>query len=370
MKKYIDRIKKKIASFTWLDDVQYVYLLSGIVFFVALILIVWFGVGYVQQFVHRNDGFDGVISPKKAQQDEVPCDYRRLLDGVCVDQPKEIHPRLTAVMIENSSDAWPLDGLADAQVVYEAPVEGDIPRFMAIYAQDAQVDRAGPVRSARPYFLDWVSEYRGAMYMHVGGSPEALDQLKTYKDIIDVNEFYRGWYFWRDKKRKMPHNTFTSSDLWNQSWEKIKTTERVSYSPWIFEPTETCTDACAEDISIGFGAGRYTANWEYTSSTKQYQRSQGRKTQRDASGEEIFADTIIIQSMEMEVIDDIGRKNITTIGSGKVVVLRAGHAIEGTWVKESRTGRTHFYDENKRQITLQPGKIWIEIVPVGAVVSW
>ena len=53
-----------------------------------------------------------------------------------------------AVKIENSPLARPQAGLNDADIVYEEPVEGGITRFIALY-QCADVDRLGPVRSAR-----------------------------------------------------------------------------------------------------------------------------------------------------------------------------------------------------------------------------
>src|SRR5436190_597458 len=66
--------------------------------------------------------------------------------------------RPLGVMIENHEESRPQSGLSFADVVYEAVAEGGITRFMAVYyCQDAPV--VGAVRSARTYFLDFISEY-------------------------------------------------------------------------------------------------------------------------------------------------------------------------------------------------------------------
>src|SRR3972149_3726172 len=74
------------------------------------------------------------------------------------------------IMIENHEDSRPQSGLSGADIIYEAVAEGGITRFLAMYyCQDAGI--VGPVRSARTYFVDFVSEYGSfPLYVHVGGA--------------------------------------------------------------------------------------------------------------------------------------------------------------------------------------------------------
>ena len=67
-----------------------------------------------------------------------------------------------AVMIPSDSEPY---GLSQASVVYEAAVEFDIPRYLAIFEQ-VQAEQIGPVRSARPYFVDWACPY-GPLFVHL-----------------------------------------------------------------------------------------------------------------------------------------------------------------------------------------------------------
>ena len=84
--------------------------------------------------------------------------------------------RPIAVMIDNHKDAWPQAGLQDAYMVYEIVVEGGETRLMALF-KGVNVDKIGPVRSARHYFLDYAME-NDAIYVHFGQSPQAESDIK------------------------------------------------------------------------------------------------------------------------------------------------------------------------------------------------
>ena len=55
-------------------------------------------------------------------------------------------------MIDDQSAARPQSGLNAAAVVWQAPAEGGIPRYMAIF-QERLPEELGPVRSARYYYI-------------------------------------------------------------------------------------------------------------------------------------------------------------------------------------------------------------------------
>ncbi len=170
---------------------------------------------------------------KEEEKKETKCEncQRRNIDGIYVNSEKS-NPPLVAVMIDNHFGARPPCGLNLAKLVYEAEVEGNFTRYMAIFNTTDTIEKIGPVRSARPYFLDWAREL-GATYAHCGGSPEALVQIKK-ENIINMNEFYDGAYFWRTNEKKAPHNILTSSKNINKfiENEKIPTKEFI---PWQFK---------------------------------------------------------------------------------------------------------------------------------------
>ena len=65
--------------------------------------------------------------------------------------------RPIAVMIDNHKAALPQGGLNNAYMVYEIIVEGGESRLMALF-KGQNLEKIGPVRSSRHYFLDYALE--------------------------------------------------------------------------------------------------------------------------------------------------------------------------------------------------------------------
>lgn len=293
----------------------------------------------------------------------VDCEYRSTLNGACVASAVAAHQPVVAVMIENHVAARPQSGLAAAEIVYEAPVEGNYSRFMALYPLDASVVKAGPVRSARPYFLDWLAEWPRPLYAHVGGSPDALD-LIVDRTVFDLNEMTRGWYFWRSTDRSAPHNTYISSDLWQKAWVDYKGGTEPARTSWKFSTnSEWCKIDCVNNLKVDFLPPSYAAEWRYSTSTGRYGRWQIEGKHADQDGVHIMADTIVVQKVQEKVLDAVGRLGLATIGEGEAMVFSRGGVQVGRWRKSSLAAQTEWIDANGAPMTLAPGKIWIELVP-------
>lgn len=341
-----------------------------ILFFLVAFFSVGFGIFIFLKM--KNTSSSGnemqIGSPSPSITVTTDCPYKSFLNGICVSDSKAQQENIVAVMVENHNDAQPLAGVSQASIIYEAPVEGNIPRWLALFPMSSEVDKVGPVRSARPYYLDWVSEYGDAMYLHVGGSAEALEKIKTF-DIFDINEFYFGNVaFWRATNRFAPHNTYTSGKMWRPTFEKEHVwRDEGKYSSWNFGEVTPCdvtsSTACVQNISFSFVSGVYDIVWKYNAETEQYERWQNGRMQKDEQGNVLKADTIVVQRVKMEVLDEIGRRKITTIGEGEVRVYSHGQKVSGTWKKSDRHTRTVFLDSQGEEIMLSAGKIWVEVVP-------
>ncbi|MFA6427113.1 MAG: DUF3048 domain-containing protein [Candidatus Magasanikbacteria bacterium] len=359
-----------------IDEVKYLYILAGIVCVVAIGLAGFFGYGVFKNRVSGigNEGA-GLDLPVQAGAENKACKFQRMLDGVCVDSQDKVNPKLVAVMIENHPDARPQSGLSQASIVYEAPVESNYTRFMAIYPVGAEgagrdlpvLSKVGPVRSARPYYLDWVSEHDNIMYMHCGGSPDALEVIDEY-GIFDFNEFYKGGYFWRSQDRYAPHNVYTSSELWNKGWEdygevglgnqKLDVTSTV----WKFEEREKCTTDCVSEFTVSFLPPTYEATWKFNSSTDKYERYQSGMPHADQDGTLITADNVVVIYVKTKVLDSIGRIDMETIGEGEAVVFRDGYQIPAQWYKGSKEEKLQLRDVDFHEMIYKPGKTWVEVV--------
>ena len=277
-----------------------------------------------------------------------------------------------AVVVENYTPIRGQQaGLEEALIVYETLAEGGITRLLAIF-DGAPVEKIGPVRSARPYFVTWASEYRAA-FTHVGGSNEALGDLKKNFRILNIDEFSDFITIWRDNQYLAPHNAYTST-------EKIqKRLEEADYNHPLTTPRFPFKEADAESgaiktVAIDFSLTPYGVKYVYDSVAKAYERFNGGKKHHD-----LKPANVLVQFVDMQVLDDIGRLRLQTSGTGKSIVFRDGQAIEGTWEKDCSINSpdqpasscfTKFFDANGKEIPLNRGQTWIEVVPNGRAVNY
>lgn len=289
--------------------------------------------------------------------------FRRYLDGVLVsEKEKNLFP--FALTIENIVESRPQSGLVKAKLVIEAPVEGGITRLLAFYDGSEDLSEIGPIRSARPYFLDWAAELK-ALYVHVGGSPEALTMIKRL-DILNLNQFFKYWYFWRSNKRYAPHNVYSSTKLLLQAAQDKDLDNQGNFEVWKFKDDLVVEKRPQEvkDIIIDYSTPEYKVEWKYDPQNNSYLRYQAGAPHLEVGGGKIMAKNVIIQFAEVKIIDEEGRRQIKTVSANKALIFRDGQTIVGTWKKEERNTRTKFYDELGQEIEFNAGQTWIELVPV------
>ena len=291
---------------------------------------------------------------------DIPGNYiRRRLDGVYVD-PKEANYYPLAVMIDNDPNARPQTGLARAQIVYEALAEGAITRFMAIFASATSTpDEIGPVRSARPYFVDWAQGYN-ALYAHVGGSPEALAELTTIA-MHNINEFYQGKYFWRAKDRLPPHNVLGSAGELYAYLENLNAYSS-NYRSWQYKDEAPAEERGGQNIEINYNNPLFAVAWQYDKEQNQYRRFMADSPHNDADGTPITTKNIILLKVSSQVVDAQLRRHMQNIGDGKAWYCLDGTCDEGTWKKPSLTEREVIYNAQNEEVKFNTGTTWIEVV--------
>ncbi|PIS42971.1 MAG: DUF3048 domain-containing protein [Candidatus Kerfeldbacteria bacterium CG08_land_8_20_14_0_20_40_16] len=296
----------------------------------------------------------------------------RLLDGFLVDRGSEnIYP--VAVMVENLSTIRPQSGLDQAGVVYEALAEGGITRFLAIYSTNEAIAEIGPVRSARDYYLDWVSEYN-ALYTHCGGSPSALKLIKEY-NLLNLDQIGGDHpYFWRDSSRATAseHTLFTSSELLTYARRDKGIPEEGNFKSWLFKeevslaerPTET------KKITIDYSTFSYKVEYQYDRNNNQYLRFNGGEPHLDfKTQKQLTVKNVIVQYVKTRLADT-SRLSMEAIGEGGALVFQDGEMINATWKKENREARTIFYNSTGEEIKLNSGPTWIEVVPTDRSVEY
>jgi len=264
------------------------------------------------------------------------------------------------VMIENQTSARPQDGLAEADVVYEAMVEGGITRFMAVF-QSELPETAGPIRSCRVVFADIAKEWDGLL-VHFGGP--SVGSYSVYQRFItnDIHQRLDGVKSeigsYTDESRKAPHNKYM---------DVARAQAKYNFTPDVrsFSFTEAiATGDKVTDFTITYNSYNIV-RYKFNASKNIYNRYQnGDLVANRSNRKEVEVSNIIIQTCQQSTYSDSesGHVKIDVIGSGNACIYKNGVKIEGTWKKQSAAARTVYYDKSGNEIPLTPGKTWVQIV--------
>lgn len=323
----------------------------------------------------------GAILAYKIMQDkdnqEVVSEENNVLTAVVEEKEVQIfkgNDRPIAVMIDNHDDAWPQAGLQKAYMVYEIIVEGGETRLMALFKGVDDVEKIGPVRSARHYFIDYAME-NDAIYVHFGESPQASSDIKKYSiaEIDGISE--DGTTFWRVKDKKAPHNAVTSME------NLIKSAKNKNFRMTSSE--ESVLNYVADEVNLEEGQGAVsvtiphsqlqTVKYEYDEENKVYERFARKEAQVDWDTDEpITVKNIIITFCDNYTLSDAenkGRQGLKNIGTFDGYYITNGKAIKIKCIKNARDEKTVYQDLNGNEIDVNDGNTFVHICPTDADVE-
>jgi hypothetical protein len=298
------------------------------------------------------------VKPKAVTTTPVALTVPSTLSGLPVAPAVNQRP-VTAVMVENSTFARPQSGLDQASVVFEAIAEAGITRFMAVY-QDTQPNYIGPVRSARPYYEEWALGF-DASYAHVGGSPEALTDIKSW-NVRDLNQFYNGAAYQRITSRDAPHNVYTSIAALN-SLETSKGYGTSTFTGFLRKADAPSKTPTATSIDFNFSNSTYAAHYDYDAATNSYKRSEGGTPHMELSSTgtltQITPHVVIAMVMPYSLEADNYHSVYQNIGTGAAYVFQDGTVTVGTWTKTSGSSQIVFKTSAGQPLALNAGQTWI-----------
>ena len=347
-----------------------------------------FGIGAGWTLTHHKRAVVAVTTKKATNKKTAPKQIMYSnLSGLPVSDDGVNQRSVTAVMIENSIDARPQSGLSEAGVVYEAVAEGGVTRYMALY-QDTQPTNVGPIRSARPYYVQWALGFDAA-YAHVGGSPDALSDITAW-GVKDMNQFYNGNSYHRVSSRAAPHNVYTGIDTLAQL-ESSKGYGASSYTPFVrktdapygAKPATGNTKYAAQgDVrtpanSLDFSLSGYTydPHYDYNAATNTYNRSEAGAAQTDANtGQQLNPKVVIaiVVPLGRGALDSSGAyySDYNTIGSGTAYVFQDGTVTTAQWQKGDNKANISFTGADGKPLALNRGQTWITAVSSTAGVKY
>lgn len=305
------------------------------------------------------------------------------------------------VQIPNGSTdgARPQAGLNQAGVVFEAIAERGITRFAAVF-QNATVSAIGPVRSLRPYYLDWDTPF-DCTIVHAGGSDEAIAGLNMggQRNLDESLE-----YMWREDSDRYWNNLFTSpaditkfnNDMGYRSSDikafprytpdendeilaQIKTCEAENAEGE--EYTECIPTALVDNVTISFGSiPMYNTVYQYDLESNRYLRSYAsgeahmsyecpsdlnQPDTKTECGEPVQVAPRVVVAMFVyeDTASDGYHEEINTINSGSALIFQNGDVAEATWSKTGQGSQITFRNAGGEEFKFAPGQVWIAAVP-------
>lgn len=285
-----------------------------------------------------------------------------------------VHGPLAAVMVENSEYGRPQYGLASADVVYETYTEFFYySRYMLLFWGQAPKIVA-PVRSARPYFVSWVHEWKGAAFAHAGSSnPGYVSIAKDHIHNLDLDANAQN-LGWRSTSRPAPHNLFANVTSIMAAAKARWGNPKIS-PHWPFVSHPTAGTPPYQTIRLQWNPRNTIEEWRWNATNQAWTRwvkcpvcpnSTWQQVMGLNSQKPVMANNVVIQYTKQTFLPDpahTGWINIQTHGQGQALLFLGHRFYKGTWVNKGSGHPTRFMLANGQSAQFNPGKTWIEVVP-------
>jgi hypothetical protein len=272
-----------------------------------------------------------------------------------------------AVKIEDTVDARPQVGLDKADIVYIEQVEGGLTRMAAIFATNKPL--VEPVRSVRASDSELLTQYGKIALVASGGGGTSLPTLDS-SGLVGVINDRGGPGFGRDGNRPAPHNL--TSDLSAVSSAVKAAGARDVGFHWSAADPRVTAGPPAPAINTVVGGTPVSFVWDRGHG--RYIRTVAGQALTVASGATVSTPNVLVQFCQ--VVTDYGDVDVAgnpsamtkTIGSGRVVLFRNGHRVEGKWSRASAGAPTSFTDLKGKPLLLAPGGTYVVLAGNGAPV--
>jgi len=342
--------------------------------FISLVLIVLAFIGGGTYFAINPNKKLPVVTIKKSTPAVVkPKLVPSTLTGLPVD-PSVNNRTVTAIMIENSIDARPQSGLDQAGVVFEAIAEGGVTRFMGVF-QDTQPGYIGPVRSARPYYIQWALGFDAA-YAHVGGSPDALADLIAW-NVRNIDQFANSGAFQRISSRYAPHNVYTSIAQLN-TVETAKGWTSSNFKGFVRKADAPEKTPTASSISFSLSGPVYNPTFTYNPTTNNYTRSENGAVHNVVSQAGALTPitpkvvVALVTPLSQGALDSSGAyySDYNVLGSGQAMIFQDGKETTAIWNKKNSSDQITFTDNSGNPVKINAGQTWLTAVASSSNVSY
>jgi len=304
------------------------------------------------------------------------------LSGLPLEDPSIAERVAIAVQVENHPLARPARNLSNADMVVEAPVEGDVTRFSAIFLCRPTDGLTGPIRSARYYEVDLWQDL-GVLPVGYGASFGARSKF-TAAGMPYVNGITGQWpWFQRAGGNAAPHNLYGDLDSLRAAIGQGGAIDRLARLVHTLRPPFTF------EVGVALPAGRpvsafeirtnsyWRFGWTFNAAEGGWTRQDAGKTVVDGvNNRPLSATSVVVQRVEEEVVfgdPDPGgnsRRLQHLVGKGDGTLYSQGKAIALHWSRPTAADGTEWtYADSGEPVVLPPGQVWWEIIPIRATLT-
>ncbi len=312
--------------------------------------------------------------PVTSEEPTEPARIFNYLNGKTTTE-EERNQRPVAIMLNNLRKSLPQEGLCSGDIYYECAAEGGITRIMMLVSDYANLGTVGSIRSARDYFVDFLSNH-DAIYVHAGESPQAYEKIswRGTENLCGVH-MYLPSTFWRDNWRMnnvgYEHSLMTSGE---------GIVSGIQYKGYRTELAETQVpmfnfyDEETDNHIVGSPASHVhmpstslqTVDFVYNEETGEYLRYQydGLAHVDGTTNEQLSVKNVIILFTDIALIpgDEAGRLSVGTVGNGQGYYITNGKRKVIHWSRETKTSTVHLEYRNGDELILNSGKTFICVV--------
>ena len=292
------------------------------------------------------------------------------------DLPVRTVPRRPALMVKVGNEPYgarPQSGLDEADVVFDTPAEGFIMRYIAVF-QCHNASSIGPTRSVR--WVDWhlARAFGGPLLAFAGGINPDVNAVESLPWLHAANllEGAQGAAE-RISSRAPPDNLYTST---TSLYSLVPSDHTLPPAVFQFSGAVPHDGLLVKSFGIDISYGTDVI-WKWESDLRQWLHTYSGSIDVDAAtGRPVTATNVVVISVGytfgpyIESPGSSGDVESQTTGDGPGYVLRNGEMIRMTWHRPWYEDGFSFTDRSGRPVALEPGRTFVELVPVGTAMVY
>ena len=283
--------------------------------------------------------------------------------------------RPLAITLGNTTEALPMNGISQADIIYEVLVEGGLTRMVALYQDISNVGVIGSIRSARHYTAQ-IAESHDAIFISAGGSYLGYEEIEA-RGITHINELSANHnQMFQRQVHRIPgrtvlnyHSAITTGALAAEWMPRFDI--RLEHRPNHMNALSFVNDATptfggnAANVAVRFSAGK-SSTFSYDHTSRVYTMRQFNMDFVDANNNApvTFNNLLILRTSVTAIPGDTaGLREVVTTGYGMGFFVSGGMYTEIFWFRPDKSSPFVYALRDGSELRLSQGRTYIGIIP-------